>query len=169
MKVAGELVGLLTGVLALMGAALLAAEYLFNFTVFDPSKEYAASYNSTVVPVIQIGDQFIAENISEIEKNDRGSFERLAREFVIEKGLQGRLISAVDSVELIIKCQQNWFCRIENYETYQRPIRELWYTYRPALTDIRGNIRPLDFGVILEEEANRVLADDRAAGLTPKS
>jgi hypothetical protein len=160
---------LILSVLGIAAVALLAVEYFFHTPIFyNPSNELAARFNERVIPLVLITDQGSNGMNDAIEKNDAAAFAEAVQAFVLEKGLQGQLINAIEASEAVIKCHQSNFCLINDYDTpYEQPIRRLWYTYRSVVQRLRGHLIPASFGAVLENEAKRILKHDREIGKLP--
>ena len=147
-----------------IGAALLTvAGYLFHGAIFsDQTQKYAALYKDNVLPALQAGDEILENNINEVRKNDPAIFSSLMTKAVKEqKGLQEKVDLAVENLDSLVKCKQSIFCRVDDYSDYEQPIRRFWYTFKPVVVARRGKDVVADFGTALEQEARRILQEDR--------
>ena len=169
MKRISEVCTLIGGIIGIGTVILAAIQYLFNFSIFyNPTSTYLSRYSSDVAPLLARSAQFVTENSEALAKNEPETFATLIRLYVKDNKLQGQLSLAVADLEDIIACQQSYFCRLDGYERLEPTFRSIWYTYQPALLDMRGTVEKSDFAKRLEEVAVLVLEQDRNKGLTPQ-
>jgi hypothetical protein len=166
-KAAADIVNLVGSIIGVAAVLLGAVQYFFNLSIFyNPTPDYLSRYNADVVPMLFHAGDFIRLHGDESAKNPE-AFPDLVRQFVKERELQNKLSLAVGDLEDIIDCQQSYLCRLDGYDRLEPTIRAMWFDYRPALEDMRGNPENLDFAKLLESEAKRILARDRQMGKTP--
>ncbi len=154
--------------LTVIGVILAGLEYFLHRPIFyNPSKDLILRYSTDVLPLVELADQSTPEIISAIKSNDNQAFQKAVLDFVDRNKLRGRIILATETAERIIECHRSYLCLFEGYGDYEQQIRRFWYTYRPALTIMRGSIIPTSFGSKLEEEAKRILDADRKRHYLP--
>jgi hypothetical protein len=156
--------------LTVAGVILVGVEYFLHKPIFyNPSKDLILRYNSDVRPLVELADQSTPEIISAVANNDEAAFQKAVLDFIDSNKLRGKIILATETVEHIIDCHRSYLCLFEGYGDYEQQIRRFWYTYRPAVRAMRGSIIPIPFGSKLEEEAKRILDEDRKRHYLPST
>jgi hypothetical protein len=162
---------LIASLIAIGGAILSAAAFLFHGSIFpDETQISSAVYEANIRPLEQFAGDFVIKNKEELEKNDPKLFFRLLLDAVNkEPGMPAKIALAAENFDNIAKCGTSFFCKIDNYASYKQPMRRFWFTFRPAIEQMRGVIAPRDFASTLEKEAKKTLDEDRRAGRLPPS
>lgn len=164
-----EYLDILTKVIAIGSVLLVAIQFIFDVSLFaNRTGQLSDRYNREVLPLVVIGDAGTPEINASIEADDKAGFEAAVLKLVADKGLYGQIVSAVEATESLIICHRSFFCRVDDYRDYEQSLRRFWYTYRVVIQRQRGNLLPPSFGVLVEEEAERILDADRARGFLPK-
>ena len=88
--------------------------------------------------------------------------EAIFTEYVIDKHLEGSLEQAVNTYDLIVRRKTSWFCHIDDYEALKDQMINVWFSYAGKIRQMRGTAAGSDFGVLLEQEAQRLRAEQKA-------
>lgn len=94
----------------------------------------------------------------------RKAAEAAIDKMIDEQALAGKIYTAFEAAEAVIRCHRSYFCNVADYEGYEQSIRRPWYTYRWPIVRNRGKLLPNSYAALSENEADRILKADRASG-----
>lgn len=169
LKRIGEVLGIITAIITVGGFLLAGLQFLLHGSIFyNATSTHMSRYQSDVKPALENGNQFVTEHLTDLKKDDPELFEKLIKDFARDNKLHSKLSMAVATSESIIACHQDYFCKFDGYESVAPDFRSLWFNFRPVLLEMRGSTEKKDFAMRLEEEAKRILKQDREAGTSPQ-
>ncbi|WSG73666.1 hypothetical protein U8P80_19985 [Rhizobium beringeri] len=166
----GKLVSAVAAAIAVTGFVVTATNFVFGLSWFqNPSERYREELAHVARPIIDASYSLLAEPgvtegllaIQDIPQR-RAAMEAIFTKYIDDSHLEGSLEQAINTYDLIVRCHTSWFCHIDDYEALKDKMINVWFSYAGKIRQMRGTVTGADFGAPLEEEAQRLRAEQKA-------
>ncbi|WP_187972140.1 hypothetical protein [Aquibium microcysteis] len=157
-------------IVATIVVVVAAFEYFSGVAIFSNlSKSFEARYGGEVLPAMTLAQQYQSEHGIALKSNNSLQFHAdLVKKFLEEKSALPTIVVATEILDDMVKCHESMLCRVENFFTYEQRIRRFWFTFQPAIIDLRASeLVPADFGAALQAKAIEILEAERAENRLP--
>ncbi|TPI28306.1 hypothetical protein FJW08_21260 [Mesorhizobium sp. B3-2-1] len=155
--------------IAVAGFLVAVANFALGISLFqNPSERYRAELTKAA-PIVDASYSLLARpgvtesllRIPDIPQR-RAAMEAIFTKYIVDKHLEGSLEQAVDTYDLIVRCETSWFCHIDDYQALKDQMINVWFSYAGKIRQMRGAATGSDFGVLLEQEAQRLRDEQKA-------
>lgn len=155
--------------IAVAGFLVAVINFGLGISLFQNPSDHYREELTKAAPIIDASYSLLARpgvteslrSIPDIPQR-RAAMEAIFTKYVVDKHLEGGLEQAVNTYDLIVRCQTSWFCHIDDYEALKDQMINVWFSYAGKIRTMRGTAAGSDFGVLLEQEAQRLRAEQKA-------